>query len=474
VGKPTGFLEHAREEAPRRAVAERVGDWDEVALHLSREALDRAAARCMNCGIPYCHAFGCPLANRVPDFNDLVWRGHWQRALEILEAANPLPEITGHVCPAPCEAACTLEIDHAAVSIREIELAVVERGWHMGWIRPRPARARTEKRVGIIGSGPAGLAAAQKLARVGHTVTVFERAKQPGGLLRYGIPDFKLPKWILDRRLDQMRAEGVHFETEVDAGTDVSTRHLRRTFDALVLATGARVPRDLEVPGRELGRIHFALDYLTQQNCHNAGEHVDPEHAITAEGKNVVVIGGGDTGADCVGTARRQGARSITQIEILPEPPAKRAPENPWPTWPRILRTSSSHEEGCERIWAVATKDFSGTSGGVEKLNCVRVEWSAPDEAGHRTFSEVPGSEFDLDAELVLLALGFVHAEHGALVHDLGLETDARGDLMAGEDGRTGTEKVFVAGDAASGASLVVRAISSGLRVACEVHMHLI
>jgi glutamate synthase (NADPH/NADH) small chain len=474
VGKPTGFLEFAREEAPRRAVADRVRDWDEVALRLPREALMRQAARCMDCGIPYCHAIGCPLANRVPDLNEMLWRGQWRRALDILHSTNPLPEITGRVCPAPCEAACTLSLDGAAVSIRSIELAVAERGWHMGWIRPRAARAKTGKCVAIIGSGPAGLAAAQALARAGHAVTVFERAEKPGGLLRYGIPDFKLPKSALDRRIEQMRAEGVAFETSVEAGVDISARHLRRTFDAILVATGARVPRNLDVPGRDLAGIYFALDYLTQQNRRNAGETVPAESEITAEGKQVVVIGGGDTGADCVGTARRQGARSVTQIEILPRPPAERAPNNPWPAWPDVLRTSSSHEEGCERLWGVATKEFLGERGRVEKLRCARLEWSAPGADGRRNFRETVQSEFELDADLVLLALGFLRAERGTLVRDLGLATGERGNLAADANGRTAVPGVLVAGDAAAGASLVVRAIASGLHAAREAHKRLI
>ena len=466
MGKPTGFLEFARQNPTKRPVEERVRDWRAVEHALPEEALLTQAARCMDCGIPYCHAFGCPLAARVPEFNDLVYRGRWEQALELVHATNNFPEITGRVCPALCEAACTLSINAEAVTIREIELGIVERGWREGWIRPQPAARRTGKRVAVIGSGPAGLAAAQQLARQGHDVVVFEKADRVGGILRYGIPDFKLEKWVLDRRLEQLRAEGVVFETGVEAGVDISARYLRRSFDAICLTAGARLARNLTIPGRGFEGIHFAMDFLIQQNRRNAGDPIPPAEEIRAADKRVVVLGGGDTGSDCVGTARRQGARSITQIELLPEPPKERPPDDPWPTWPTIFRTSSSHEEGCDRLWSVLTKEFLGLGTRVRGLRCVRIAWSEPDAAGRRSFTEIPDSEFRLEADLVILALGFVHAEAGPLVRDLGIDLDPRGNLRVDEEFRTSASGVFAAGDAVAGASLVVRAIAQGRRMA--------
>lgn len=473
MGRETAFLEHQREEAPHRPVEERVRDFREVDLLLPQDRLEIQASRCMDCGIPFCHAFGCPVANRIPEWNDMVARKQWRRALDLLHATCNLPEITGRVCPAPCEAACTLAVNLAPVTIRQIELQIVEMGWREGWIVPEPAPARTGRKVAVIGSGPAGLPAAQQLARCGHEVVVFEKADRIGGLLRYGIPDFKLEKWVIDRRLDQMRAEGVVFETGVNAGVDVSARYLRKTFDAILIAAGAGVPRDLTVPGRELKGIHFAMEFLTQQNRRNAGDAIAPGEEITAKGKHVVVIGGGDTGSDCVGTSRRQGALSVTQIELLPRPPAERTLYNPWPTWPAVMRTSSSHEEGCERLWSIGTKEFFGEQKAVKGLKCVRLEWSEPDRAGRRSFREVPGSGFTLPADLVLLAMGFVHVEHGPLVSDLGAGTDARGNIAVDESFMTATPGVFAAGDAVMGASLVVRAIDQGRRAAFAVNRYL-
>jgi NAD(P)H-dependent glutamate synthase small subunit len=464
MANPTGFRTESREEAPKRPVAERVKDHREVEERLPLEKLEKQASRCMDCGIPFCHMYGCPLGNLIPDFNDLVYRKQWRKALELLHARNPFPEITGRICPALCEAACTLSVGHEPVTIRQIEMEIVERGWENGWIAPQPAAHRSGKRVAVIGSGPAGLAAAQWLARRGHRVVVFEKAEKPGGILRYGIPDFKLEKRFLDRRLEQLQAEGVVFETGVEAGADISARYLRKSFDAILLAAGARIPRDLNVPGRELDGMYQALDFLTQQNRINMGEEVAGER-ISAEGKDVVVIGGGDTGADCIGTCRRQGAREITQIELLPEPPADRPADNPWPTWPRILRESSSHKEGCERLWSIGTKEFLGKKGKVEKLHCVKLDWSKGPN-GNWTFREIEGTDFEISAQLVLLAMGFVHVEHGPLVKDLGLQTDARGNIVSDEEGKTAVSGVFVAGDAASGASLVVRAMDSGIKAA--------
>ncbi|HEX9205583.1 MAG TPA: glutamate synthase subunit beta [Candidatus Deferrimicrobiaceae bacterium] len=471
--KPTGFLEFDREDPPHRSVEDRVRDFREIEELLPESRLQQQAARCMDCGIPFCHAYGCPVKNRIPDWNDMVHRNQWRRALELLHATCNLPEITGRVCPAPCETACTLAINLPAVTIRHIELQIVEHGWREGWIRPEKPEYRTGRRVAVIGSGPAGLPAAQQLARRGHEVVVFEKADRIGGLLRYGIPDFKLEKWVIDRRLEQMREEGVVFETGVNAGVDVSAGYLRRTFDAIVLATGATVPRDLPIPGRELAGIHFAMDFLTGQNRASAGDTIPAGERISATGKHVVVVGGGDTGSDCIGTSRRQGAASITQIELLPQPPENRAPRNPWPLWPVVLRTSSSQEEGCERVWSVQTRAFSGEGGRVRKLECVKLDWSEPDAAGRRTFREIPGSEFSIPADLVLLAMGFVHVEHGPLVRDLGVSTDPRGNLVVDGTLHTSVPGVFGAGDSVVGASLVVRAIDLGRLAADGVDRYL-
>jgi NAD(P)H-dependent glutamate synthase small subunit len=473
MGKPTGFMTQKRQDPPKRAVEKRVLDYREFTGSLSVSDLERQAARCMDCGIPFCHVYGCPVKNLIPDWNDMVYREKWHRALHLLHATNNLPEVTGRVCPAPCEPACTLAINQPAVTIKQIELQIVERGWEEGWIEPERAGMHTGKKVAVVGSGPAGLAAAQQLARRGHEVVVFERSHRVGGLLRYGIPDFKMEKWIIDRRIEQMVAEGVIFETGVEAGVDVSGRYMQRSFDAILLATGAGVPRDLDVAGRDLKGIHLAMEFLVQQNRRNEGALVPREQGIIARGKNVVVIGGGDTGSDCIGTARRQGAKEIVQIEILPEPPLHRMPDNPWPTWPRILTTSSSQEEGCRRLWSVATKAFEGADGSVKKLRCVRLDWSDPDEAGRTQSTERYGSEFEIEAELVLLAMGFVHLEHGPLVEDLHLETDRRGNLQVSPNYMTSVPGVFAAGDSILGASLVVRSIDSGRLAAAAVDSYL-
>ncbi len=474
MAKPTGFIEYDRLDAAKRPAAERVGDFREFAEPLSVEQLEIQAARCMDCGIPHCHAFGCPVLNRIPDFNEMIYRGQWRRALEILHATNNLPEITGRICPAPCEAACTVSINGEAVSIKQIELQIVERGWAEGWIAPRPAGFSTGRRVAIIGSGPAGLAAAQQLARRGHEVVVFERSPRVGGLLRYGIPDFKLEKSILDRRLDQMTAEGVIFEANVEAGVDLSARYLRRSFDAILLTAGATKPRDLDVSGRQIDGVHFAMDYLTQQNRRNEGTLDADETPITALGKHVVVIGGGDTGSDCVGTANRQHAASVTQIELLPKPPDERTEGNPWPTWPLTQRTSTSHEEGCRRLWSVATKEcLAGDRGSVRAIRCAQLEWTPPGADGRRDFTETAGGEFEIPADLVLLAMGFMHVEHGPLIQQLALATDPRGNLAVNADFMTDVPGVFAAGDAVGGASLVVRAIYSSRCAAAAIDTYL-
>ena len=467
MAKTTGFMEYSRQDVGHRPVDERVRDHFEVDVPLSQEELQRQTARCMDCGIPFCHGVGCPLANRIPEFNDLVYRGKWRDAAESLHASNNFPEITGRVCPAPCETACTLGINDEPVLIKHIECQVAERAFQEGWIKPQPAPHRSGRSVAVIGSGPAGLAAAQQLVRAGHDVTVFEKDDRVGGLLRYGIPDFKLPKALIDRRLKQLEAEGVKFQTSVTVGEDVSSRYLRKMFDALCLTMGAGRARDLVVPGRGFENIIFAMDYLRQQNRLNAGLDSPPQ-AISARDRIVVVIGGGDTGSDCVGTARRQGAKEIHQFEILPQPPAQRPVDTPWPTWPRVLRTSSSHEEGCTRRWGVLTKKFSGRGTRVSELHAVEVEW-AQGANGSWTMKEVPGSEFSMKVDLVILAMGFVHVEHEGLVDQLGLKLDDRGNIVVA-DGMTNDEGIFAAGDTVLGASLVVRAIRGGRDAAAAIN----
>jgi glutamate synthase (NADPH/NADH) small chain len=470
MAKPTGFIEYQRQDPTKRPVNERIGDFDEFEIPLGLTELKQQAARCMDCGVPSCHFYGCPLQNLIPDWNDMIYQEQWRRALELLQETANFPEITGRICPAPCEAACTLAINQQPVTIRHIELQIVERGWQEGWIQPEPADQKSGKKVAVIGSGPAGLTAAQILSRMGHTVVVFEKSNRLGGLLRYGIPDYKLEKWIIDRRLEQLQAEGVVFETDVEAGVDLSTRYLQRGYDVILIATGSGIPRNLDIPGRNLRGIHFAMDFLAQQNHRNADDPIAEQTAITAKDKRVVVIGGGDTGADCVGTARRQGARQITQIEILLMPPTERMPANPWPLWPNILRSSSSHEEGCERLWSILTKKAEGVKGNVAKLHCVKLDWTKDKSPG---FQEIPGSQFELDADLILLALGFTHVEHGPLVTELGLELTNRGDIKTNSKGMTSTDRVFAVGDCVTGASLVVRAMAEARRTARAIHRYL-
>ena len=459
-------MEHGRKEAGHRPAAERVKDSKEFTEPLSPEALQEQAARCMDCGIPFCHGCGCPLGNLIPEVNDLAYRGRWKEALAVLESTNNFPEITGRLCPAVCEASCTLSINDEAVTIRQIELAGGGRGWREGWIQPRRAEHRTGRRVAVVGSGPAGLVTAQELARRGHDVTVYEKDPKAGGLLRYGIPDFKLDKGILDRRLAQMEAEGVRFETGVEVGRDVTMKEMLKRFHVVCLALGAAEPRDLEVEGRELGNVHYAVDYLAQQNRVNANEEMGEER-IDARDKVVVVIGGGDTGSDCVGTARRQGAREVHQLEILPKPPEKRPEETPWPTWPNILRTSSSHEEGCERQWSVLTKALVGKAGRVSEVAGCRVEWTR--DEGSWKMKEAPGTEFRMRAELVLLAMGFVHVRHEGLVKGAGVKVDARGNVVTDGDYQTSIARVYCVGDASRGASLVVHAMNSGRQAAAAI-----
>ncbi len=457
MGKLRGFLEIKREKNRYRPLGERVKDYGEVELGMPEPRIREQAARCMDCGIPFCHT-GCPLGNLIPDWNDLIYNGHWEQALAALHSTNNFPEITGRICPAPCEASCVLSLDASPVTIKSIERAIADRAVENGWIRPQPPPAYSGRTVAVIGSGPAGLAAAQQLARKGHRVTVFEKADRIGGLLRYGIPDFKLDKEHLDRRVGQMEAEGVVFKTEVHAGVDVCGNELRASYDAVVLCGGAMRPRDLEVPGRSLRGVHFAMEFLTQQNRRVAGDLVPRDGEILATGKRVVVLGGGDTGSDCVGTCHRQGASSVTSFELLPRPPDERLPTNPWPAWPLIFRSSSSHDEGGTREFAVMTTRLVGTEQ-VEALEACRVSW------GGGKLQQIPGSAFQLPCELVLLAMGFLGPVREGLLEQLGVRLDPRGNVAATQ-GHTSVPGVFAAGDMARGQSLVVWAIAEGRRVA--------
>jgi glutamate synthase (NADPH/NADH) small chain len=471
MGRPTGFLEVGREKQPYRPVAERLHDWNQVMLPLAKATLQQQGARCMDCGIPFCHQ-GCPLGNIIPDWNDLVYRDRWRDAYERLAATNNFPEFTGTLCPAPCEGSCVLGINDDPVTIRAIELAIIDHAFTTGWVRPEPPVTRTGKRVAVVGSGPAGLAAAQQLNRAGHAVTVFERADRVGGLLRYGIPEFKMEKRVLDRRLDVLRKEGIRFQVNAHVGVNVAVEVVRTHFDAILLAGGAAAPRDLPVPGRELDGIHFAMEYLPLQNRRCLGDEIPEERFISADGRRVVILGGGDTGADCLGTAHRQGARSVHQYELLPQPPPTRAVNNPWPTWPVIYRTSSAHEEGGLRDYCIATKRFSGRNGRVEKLHAVRVEF-VPGGNGRPQMREIPGSEFEMDVDLVLLAMGFVGPEKNGMLAQLRVALTERGTVATDDNAMTSVPGVFAAGDMARGQSLIVWAIAEGRRAAREVDRYL-
>jgi glutamate synthase (NADPH/NADH) small chain len=463
VGKVTGFIEITRKKMPARPVAERLGDWREVYLAYPEPALRDQAARCMDCGIPFCHQ-GCPLGNLIPDWNDFVYRDRWDAAIERLHATNNFPEFTGRLCPAPCEGSCVLGINNDPVTIKAVEVAIIDRAFDEGGVVPRPPDVRTGKRVAVVGSGPAGLAAADQLNRAGHWVTVLERADRIGGLLRYGIPAFKLEKRFLDRRLNVMRDEGVVFRTSCNVGVDVTVDDLRRDFDAVVLAGGSTAPRNLTVPGRELKGVHFAMDYLTESNKRCEGDHVldlDDENAISAKGKHVIIIGGGDTGADCLGTAHRQGAVMVHQLELLPRPPDDRAPNNPWPTWPNIFRVSSAHEEGGERLYSISTERFSGDADGrLTALHAVNVEMKSVN--GRLSFEPVPGSEFELKADLVLLAMGFLGPEKNGMLDQFGVKMTERGNVWRDANWMTSVPGVFTAGDMQRGQSLIVWAIAEG------------
>jgi len=472
MGKPTGFLEFTRELPSKRPVQERVKDYNEFIERYSAEKLNQQAARCMNCGIPFCHS-GCPLGNVIPEFNDAVYRKSWKEAYDILSSTNNFPEFTGRICPAPCESACVLGINQPAITIEEIEKHIIEIAFEQGLVKPRKHIPRTGKKVAVVGSGPAGLAAAAQLNYAGHTVTLFERDDAPGGLLRYGIPDFKLEKWVIDRRLEVMEEEGVTFKCNANVGVNVSLNDLLREYHAIVLAGGSTVPRDLNIPGRELNGVHFAMEFLKQQNKRvankdpfanaNIESNIYPE-VISATEKNVVVIGGGDTGSDCVGTSNRHGAISVTQFELMPKPPSSRTAFMPWPTYPMILKTSSSHEEGAERDWAIATKAFVGDeNGNLKALRIVDLEWKILEDGRPANFVEIAGTEREIPCELALLAMGFVHPQHNGMIDELGVELDERGNVKATEkDYQTNISKIFTCGDMRRGQSLVVWAISEG------------
>ena len=460
MGKVTGFLEIERQDRRYAPASDRIRHFKEFVIPLSEEATKDQAARCMNCGIPYCHN-GCPVNNQIPDWNDLVYHGDWQEASRNLHSTNNFPEFTGRVCPAPCEASCTLNLTDTPVTIKSIECAIVDRAWEEGWLVPEVASHQTGKRIAIVGSGPAGLAAAQQLARAGHEVHVYEKNGKPGGLLRYGIPDFKMEKPLIDRRISQMEAEGVVFHYNVEVGKQKALKELVDSHDAVILAGGSEKPRDLAVPGRDLHGVHFAMDFLPQQNRRVSHEQVQANDPILAQGKHVVVIGGGDTGSDCIGTSVRQGALSVTQIEIMPQPPEKENKALTWPNWPLKMRTSSSQEEGAERDFAVNTVSFTGEDGHVRELNCVRVD---------ANFKPIAGSEFSLKADLVLLAMGFVAPVTEAVVNELGVKLDPRGNVAADMVAyKTSAEKVFACGDMRRGQSLVVWAIREGRQTAHSV-----
>ena len=471
MGKPTGFLEINRQDRTYVSPQDRLRTWNEFVNPLPASDLVAQASRCMDCGIPFCHQ-GCPVNNQIPDFNNLVYREQWQAAVENLQSTNNFPEFTGRVCPAPCEASCTLNIQDTPVTIKTIECQIVDKGWEEGWIKPQMAPRGTGKRIAVVGSGPAGLACAQQLARAGHAPTVFEKNDRIGGLLRYGIPDFKMEKHLIDRRVAQLESEGVIFRTNFEVGVTVSVQRLLDDYDVLVMAGGAENPRDLEIEGRELNGIHFAMDFLTQQNKRNAGDdelRAAPQGGISATGKHVVVIGGGDTGSDCIGTSNRHGAASVTQLEIMPEPPVRENKSMTWPDWPMKLRTSSSHEEGCDRDFAVATRRAIGSNGKVEGLECVRTEWvKGPD--GRMSMLEIEGSAFTLKADLVLLAMGFVSPRHNAFTEQAGVEFDPRGAVKAPVTHyRTTAPNIFACGDMRRGQSLVVWAIREGRQCAQAV-----
>lgn len=473
MGKPTGFIEFTRELPSKLPVAERLKDYKEFVERLPEQKLNQQAARCMNCGVPFCHN-GCPLGNIIPEFNDAVYRKSWAEAYDILSATNNFPEFTGRICPAPCESACVLGINQPAITIEEIEKHIIEIAFDKGFVQPRKPNLRSGKKVAVVGSGPSGLAAAAQLNYAGHTVTVFERDDAPGGLLRYGIPDFKLEKWVIDRRISVMEEEGVVFKCNANVGVNVSINDLLREYHAVVLAGGSTIPRNLPIPGRELKGVYYAMEFLKQQNKRVANKPVEGED-LWATGKHVVVIGGGDTGSDCVGTSNRHGAVSVTQFELLPKPPEGRTPFMPWPTYPMTLKVTSSHEEGADRYWAIATKAFIGDeAGNLKALRIVDLEWTISEDGRPAKFVEKAGTEREIPCELALLAMGFVHPQHDGLINQLGVELDERGNVKATEkDYQTNIQKIFTAGDMRRGQSLVVWAISEGRECARKVDEYL-
>ena len=472
MGKTTGFMDSGRMPPERRPVTERKGDYREIYQLWPEKDSREQGGRCMDCAVPFCH-MGCPLGNVIPEFNHQVYLGNWDRAIDVLLATNNFPEFTGRICPAPCEASCVLSINSDPVTIEYIEKEISDRAFESGLIRPEPPQRRTGKKVALVGSGPAGLAAAQQLNRAGHLVTVLERDEFIGGLLTLGIPDFKLDKSVVRRRVDLMAEEGISFQTGVNVGVNASVADLLSEYDALCLTCGSTEARELDVPGRDLNGVHLAMEYLTQQNRLLAGEHVSPEERITAEGKRVVILGGGDTGADCLGTAHRQGAEIVHQFELLSEPPESRPGNNPWPQWPMVQRSSPAHEEGGIRDYSLLTKSFSGANGRVERLNAVRVDWSEVDANGRPVMKETPGSEMVVETDLVLLAMGFLHPEHDGMLNDLGLELDGRGNVKVDQYKMSSIPGVFAAGDAARGQSLVVWAIAEGRDLAHGVDQYL-
>ena len=472
MGKPTGFMEWGRQPPERRPVRDRVGDYRELYQRWPEAAAKEQGSRCMDCAVPFCQT-GCPLGNVIPEFNHYVYLGDWEGALRTLLSTNNFPEFTGRICPAPCEASCVLSINSDPVTIEYIEKEIADRGFEQGWIKAEPPSKRTGKRVAVVGSGPAGLAVAQQINRAGHQVTVLERAHSIGGLLALGIPDFKLDKEVLKRRLDLMEEEGIVFQTGVDVGVNYTVERLLNEYDAVCLACGSTQARELDVPGRDLEGVHLAMEYLTQQNKAISGEEVALDDRITAEGKRVVILGGGDTGADCLGTAHRQGAEIVHQYELLAEPPDERPVDNPWPQWPMVLRSSPAHEEGGVRDYGILTKSFSGSEGKLERLHAVRVEWKQPENGGRPAMTEVAGSDFVVETELVLLAMGFLHPEHDGMLTQLGVELDGRGNVKVDANRMSSVPGVFAAGDAARGQSLVVWAIAEGRETAREIDLYL-